>query len=305
MRVRRSFFFVHFSFFIFHLSFLLLSACAAQSPTYPATQPPLPTPTLLGTVNPAAPLNEVEALPSSTPRPAACIFRTDRETEYGVYRFEWENVGITLDTKLGPINVDGPRGLPPGPRQLILVHNAGLPASFGVAINFDVGGSLLYDPANGVGETRDVGGTVLIQSMADPTNDANGLPPYLDIIRVERTFGYYPNSTVRVYLAGVRDAPQIWTYQSVAVSLGGETYTRQSYSDGRIGLTVADSQGRVKDWPGPAAVEGNVVSFALQTGVAESLSASTFTSGGGGDTAGPYPVDAMQAVWDAAKEFCP
>jgi len=110
---------------------------------------------------------------------------------------------------------------------------------------------------------------------------------------------------VRVYLAGVRDAPQIWTYQSVAVFLGGETYTRQSFSDGRIALTVADTQGRVKDWPGPVTVEGNVVSFALQTGVDQAVSASTFTSGGSGDTVRPYPVENMQSVWDAAKQFCP
>ncbi len=297
MRVRRSLSIVS----LFIVSLFILTSCAASSPDTSTTQPPNhPTPTLLGTANPPT------RVPSTaTPRPDSCIFRTDRTTEFGLYRFEWDNATFTLDTKIGLVIIDGPRTLTPGPRQLVLIHNADLPPSFGVAINFDVGGSLIYDPASGVQETRDAGGSVTIQNMTDPVGDANGLPAYLDITRVERTFGYYPNSTVRVYLAGVRDAPQIWTYQSITITVGGETYTRQSYSDGSIVLTVTDSQGRVRDWPGPVTVEGNVVSFALQTGVDQAVSASTFTSGGNGDTVGPYPVENMQSVWDAAKQFCP
>ncbi len=287
---------------ICHLSFaILISASCATSPAAtPTFTTIIPTPTLLGTANPPT-----RVPPTAAPQPGTCIFRTDPTTEIGVYRFQWDNATFALDTKLGPVIIDGPRTLTPGSRQLILLHNADLAPSFGVALNFDAGGSLVYDPASGVQETRDAGGTVIIQNMTDPVGDANGLPAYLDITRVERTFGYYPNSTVRVYLAGVRDAPQIWTYQSVAVFLGGETYTRQSFSDGRIALTVTDTQGRVKDWPGPVTVEINVVAFALQTGVEEAVSASTFTSGGDGDTVGPYPVENMQSVWDAAKQFCP
>gem|GEM_PF-1681175 len=290
---------------IVHCSFLILTSCVPQPPNHLTTQPPnhpttLPTPTLLGTV---APPTRIQ--PSATPQPDSCIFRTDPATEIGVYRFDWDNATFTIETKLGPIIIDGPRTLTPGPRRLILLHNADIPPSFGVAINFDVGGVLIHDLSTGTQETRDAGGTTLIQTLADPVGDANGLPPYLDITRVERNFGYYPNSTVRVFLAGVRDAPQIWTFQSMAVSLDGQTYTRQSFADGRVNLTVADSQGRVKDWPGPVSIERNIVAFSLQTGVDEAVSAATFTSGGDGDTAGPYPKAAMQKVWEAVKEFCP
>ncbi len=49
----------------------------------------------------------------------------------------------------------------------------------------------------------------------------------------------------------------------------------------------------------------NVLSFALQTGVGEAVGAFTATSGGAGDTVGPYPLAAMQAAWDAARKPCP
>jgi hypothetical protein len=52
-------------------------------------------------------------------------------------------------------------------------------------------------------------------------------------------------------------------------------------------------------------VTDNVVIFALQTGVGEAVGAFTATSGGAGDTVGPYPLADMQAAWDAAKKSCP
>jgi len=281
------------------LSLIALIACATATPTdQPAPQ--LPTPTLLGTVTPPT-----LGAPTVTPQPNACFFRTDAHTEIGVYRFDWQNFTFTLETEIGEVIIDGPRTLPPGPRQLILAHNTDLPPSFGLAINFDMGGTLIYDPAVGLQETRDAGGTVLIQNMTDPLGDARGLPDYLDIVRVERSFGYYPTSTVRVYLAGVRKTPQIWTFQNVTVSMGKETFTRQSMADGKINLTVADAQGRVKEWPGPATMDGNVVAFDLQTGVDQAASAATSTSGGEGDVAGPYPLAQMQTLWEAAEKFCP
>jgi hypothetical protein len=236
---------------------------------------------------------------------AACLFRTDAKTEIGLYRFDWQNFTFTIDTKIGPVIIDGPRTLTPGPRQLILIHNLQLPPSFGVGINFEAGGTLIYDPANGAQEIRDAGGSVSSQSTNDPLGDANGLPAYLDIVRVERAFGYYPTSTVRVYLADVRAAPQIWTFQSVMVTLGGDTFTRQSFADGKIVLAAVDSRGRAIDWPGPATIEDNVVTFSLQTGVDQPVGAATATSGGDGDNAGPFPVEAMKTVWEAARKFCP
>lgn len=276
---------------------LLIASCA-PAPTLPYT--PAPTATLLGTVSPPA----TRAPTPTTPR-NTCIFRTEANVEVGVYRFDWQNAAFTLETRIGSLIIDGPRALTPGPRRLILAHDAEMPDSYGLVVNFDTGGTLIVDPALGAQETRDAGGTALTQSLADPRGDANGLPDYLDLIRVERAFGYYPNSVVRLYLAGVRAAPQIWTFQESAVTLAGETYTRRSYADGKIALTRTDSQGRASDWPGPVTVDGNVVSFPLQTGVDQAVSASTATSGGSGDTVGPYPVDGMQELWERAKMLCP
>lgn len=290
-------------FLLFSLLLLTLIACAiTPTPDHTITGPPLnkATPTLLGTVNPPTHL-----APTATLRPSTCFFRTDTQTEIGVYRFDWQNYTFTLNAKIGDVIIDGPRTLTPGPRQLILVHNQELPPAFGLAISFDVGGALIYDPATGVQEIRDAGGSITAYSMTDPLGDAQGLPDYLDIVRIERSFGYYPNNTVGVYLAGVRTTPQIWTFQNIAVSVGKETYTRQSFADGKIKLTVTDSQGRVKEWPGPATMDGNVAAFNLQTGVDQTVSATTSTSGGEGDFAGPYPVDRMQTLWEAAKKFCP
>ncbi len=284
---------------LLHLFLFLLIACTAVPTPAPVTDR-LATPTLLGTVSAVTRLP-----PTLTPQPPTCIFRTGPDTEFGLYRFTWDNATFTLDTKLGPLIVDGPRTLTPGPRQLLLFHNVTSSPAAGFAINFDVGGTLLWDPAHGAQEVRDAGGTAFIQTLTDPTGDANGLPPYLDIIRLERTFGYYPNSIVRVYLAGVRTAPQIWTFQSIGLTLGGSTFTRQSFADGRIAHTQTDGKGPPTNWPGPVTVADNVVSFALQTGVGDAVGAFTATSGGAGDTVGPYPLADMQAAWDAAKKSCP
>lgn len=278
--------------------FSFIGCSTPSTPPTPST--PAATPTLLGTVvKPASPS------PTGSPRPEACIFRPSPTTEIGLYRFNWEDATLTLDTKLGPVIVDGPRTLNPGPRRLILAYNADLTTSLSVVINFDVGGSLIYDLAGSAQEVRDAGGSVLIQNLADPIGDTKGLPAYLDIARIERTFGYYPNSLVRVYLGGVRSGPQIWTFQNVTVSVGGEAYTYQSSFDDKTVLSVTDSRGRTKEWPGPVTVEENSVTFALQTGWSESVSASTSTSGGEVDTAGPFPVKTMQQIWDATLRACP
>jgi hypothetical protein len=267
-------------------------------PAGPST--PAATPTLLGTVaGPAA------ASPSHTPQPGACIFRPSPSTEVGVYRFYWDNAAFTLDAKPGPIIVDGPRSLAPGPRQLILHHDVNAAASLIVVINFDPGGSLIYDLARGAQEVRDAGGTVFVQALADSVGDTRGLPAYLDIVRLERTFGYYPSSLLRVYLGGVRSGPPIWTFQNVAASIGGETFNYRTTFDDQTVLTVIDSQGRTQEWPGPVTVEENVVTFALQTGWREPVSALTSTSGGNADATGPFPVDAMQQTWEAVKQKCP
>ena len=286
------------------ISLISFISCSPATPTLqtasPPAQTPFPTPTLLGTVHPPT-----RASATTTSLPSTCLFRTDTNTEIGLYRFDWQNFTFIIDTKIGPVIIDGPRTLTPGPRQLILIHNMQLPSSFGIIVNFDASGTLVYDPANGAQEIRDAGGSVTNQSLSDPLGDANGLPAYLDIVRVERAFGYYPTSTVRVYLGGVRTASQIWTFQSVLVTLGGEAFTRQSFADGKIVLSAVDSRGRAIDWPGPATVEDNVVTFALQTGVDQPVGAATATSGGDGDTVGPYPIEEMNTIWETARKSCP
>jgi hypothetical protein len=243
--------------------------------------------------------------PSATPQTGACIFRTSPTDEIGVYRFDWQNATITLDTKIGAIIVDGPRDLTPGPRRLILIHNTQLPAQASAVINFDAGGSLIYDPLNGVQEVRDFGGTTVTQTMTDPQGDTKGLPNYMDIVRVERSFGYYPTSVVRVYLAGVHTGNYIWTFHSVSVALAGYTFTQQNFFDNTLKLTETDSQNRVKDWLGPVTVNENVYAFELRVGVDSPVTASTTTSSGGGDVAGPFPAEALKKVWEATKQFCP
>lgn len=285
---------------VLNMLMLLLSACASGARSSTPPDPPPFTPTLLGTANPPT-----HPPATAAHRPAACIFRTSPADEIGVYRFDWQNAALTLDTRIGPLIVDGPRSLAPGWRRLILLQNTRLAGPSSVIVNFDVGGTLVDDPLLGVQEVRDAGGTVVTQTMADPAGDTRGLPDYLDIVRVERAFGYYPNSLARVYLAGIHSGPYIWTFQSVAVSVAGVTYTQQNYYDGRIALIETDGQGRVKPWPGPVTVEANAFAFALQTGIDQGLTAFTSTSSGGGDVAGPYPAEAMQAVWEAARRSCP
>jgi hypothetical protein len=277
-----------------------LAACAGAAPPTPEPAGPAPTPTLLGTADPPKP-----AQAPATPRPSICIFRTGPSDEAGVYRFDWQNATLTLSTKIGPLIVDGPRNLAPGPRQLVLLHNFHFDDPGSVNINFAPGGTLIDDPGRGVQEVRDPGGTLVSQAWTDPVGDAGGLPAYLDIVRVERSFGYYPNSLVRVYLAGIHSGPFIWNFQSVSVIVGGVTFTQQSYYDNRIALSQTDSQGRTSSWAGPVTVGGNVFSFPLEIGVDQPVSASTATSSGGGDVAGPYPQDFMQKYWQAASQKCP
>src|SRR5204862_3067501 len=125
------------------------------------------------------------------------------------------------------------------------LHNTQLPAQAGVTVNFDTGGTLIDDPLNDVQEVRDAGGTVVTQNMADPAGDTKGMPNYLDIVRLERSFGYYPTSVVRVYVAGIHTGQYIWSSQSVWVAVAGHTSTQQNFSEGRIALTDTDTRGLV------------------------------------------------------------
>lgn len=279
------------------LALVVLSGCV----TTPATTEtaPQPTPTLLGTVSPPP-----QPAPTPTEARRQCLFRLGAQDEAGLYRFNWLNFTFSIDTKIGTVIIDAAHTLEEGPRQLILAHNSKLPQPFGLAFNIDVGSTLIYDPAAGAQEVRDAGGTVTSQSLTDARGDANGLPAYLDIIRMERTFGYYPNNTVRVYLADVRTAPQIWTFQAVSVMLGGVTYTRKAFADGRVDHLVTDAKGKVAVWDGPITVEGNVLTFMFQTGVDQPMGGATATSGGAGDVVSLFPASRMQTLWDGAARSC-
>src|SRR3990172_2185510 len=109
-------------FVIFHLSFVIFLISCSASPTLtpiPTVTPP-PTPE-----------------PSPTPPRGLCVFRNEANVEVGVYRFEWNNIGIKINTRIGTLNIDGAKNLKAGLRQLIIIHNKRLPESFGIAINFD------------------------------------------------------------------------------------------------------------------------------------------------------------------------
>ncbi|MBI5053911.1 MAG: hypothetical protein HZB52_11685 [Chloroflexi bacterium] len=249
--------------------------------------------------------------PSSTPEPSAtpprsvCVFRNESNVEVGVYRFEWNNIGIKLNTRIGTLNVDGAKTLKAGWRQLIIVHNKRLPESFGVAINFDVNQTLLFDPTLDAQEVRDAGGTVIAQSVNDVPGHHGGMPAYLDIARVEREFGYYPNSTSRIYLADVQPIPQVWNYQTIGVTLGKESFHRRSYADGRIELLTTISKGTPSAWQGTVKMlEPNVFSFEVQTGWDQAMQAFTGTSSGEGDSV-LYPMKAMKELWEGARKYCP
>jgi len=278
------------SFVIRHLSFVIFLFSCSSPPTLTPTQtvPPPPSPE-----------------PSATPPRSVCIFRNESNIEVGVYRFEWNNIGLKLNTRIGALNIDGAKNLKAGGRQIIIVHNKRLPESFGVAINFDVGQTLLFDPTLDAQEIRDAGGSVIAQSVNDAPGHHGGMPPYLDIVRVEREFGYYPNSTIRIYLADVQPIPQVWNYQTIGVSLGKESFYRRSYADGRIELLTADSKATPSAWQGTVKMlEVNLFSFEVQTGWEQPMQAFTGTGSGEGDSVS-YPMKMMKELWEGAKRFCP
>lgn len=279
----------HFLHFPYLLYFLLIS-CTTPPPTLPPTR----------TVSPSS-----TPAPSPTPPRSVCVFRNESNVEVGVYRFEWNNIGIKLNTRIGTLNVDGAKTLKVGWRQLIIVHNKRLPESFGIAINFDVNQTLLFDPTLDAQEIRDSGGTVIAQSVNDAPGHHGGMPAYLDIARVEREFGYYPNSTIRIYLTDVQPIPQVWNYQTIGVTLGKESYYRRSYADGRIESLAFDSKGTPSAWQGTVKMlEANLFSFEVQAGWDQPMQAFTGTSSGEGDSV-LYPMKTMKEMWDGARKFCP
>jgi hypothetical protein len=290
-------------FFIFIISTLIACDSVPPIPTFTPgpTLEPQPTPTLLGTVRAVTTRNA----PTATPRPDHCVFRTGPADEVGVYRFDWDNATFSLDTKIGQLIVDGPRGLTTGPRQLILTQPDSHPPNLSVIINFDVDGSLLYDVSQSAQEVRDGGGSVQVQTLTDPADDTKGMPTYLDIVRVERSYGYYPNNTVRVYLAGIHSGALIWSFQDVAIQIGSKTYTYRKVFDETIQLLETSATNQSKPWDGTVTVENNVVSFNLQVGIGETFTATTATSSGPVDTAGPFPATNMQDLWNATKQYCP
>ena len=274
--------------FLYLLYFLLISCSAPPTlaPTHTVTPP-------------------TAIAPTATPPRSVCVFRNESNVEVGVYRFEWDNIGIKLNTRIGTLNMDGAKTLKAGWRQVIIVHNKRLPESFGIAINFGVNQTLLFDPTLDAQEIRDAGGTVIAQSLNDAPGHHGGMPAYLDIARVEREFGYYPNSTIRVYLTDVQPIPQVWNYQTIGVALGKENFARRSYADGRIELLTTTSKGTPSAWQGKVKMlEPNLFSFEVQTGWDQPMQAFTGTSSGEGDSV-LYPMKVMKELWSEAKRFCP
>ncbi|MFQ5409798.1 MAG: hypothetical protein ACE5FI_15420 [Anaerolineales bacterium] len=290
------------------LAALVLAACASTETPTPTDAP---TPLPFGTVQ----VQDTTALPTAattpTPRPAVCVFPVvvdegGRIEEATVYRFEWVQgvESLTLETRGGALEITGPITLPAGERELVIVHRAELPDR--IAINEDATPSTSYllEPGAMALEARSPEGVVQWQTLLDPAEDVRGLPPNLDIVRVERQFGEGGNYIMRVSVAEPDDGEYIWTFESVEVLLGDVRYAERTLADGSVISGFYDPQGQFSEWDGTMVVQGNTVTWALDSGGELPFSARSFTSASAGDETAQYPVDLMQRLWEAARAGC-
>ena len=287
---------------------LTLAACAAPAPPQTAAEAPTLTP--FGTVQ-AVNVNaaEVDSSPPATTPPRQCVFPVNLGEELGVhesglYRFTWQGIPQTLQTRGGPLTIAGGPGMALGERQIVIVHSAPLPETLRLNDNFAPRSTLLVELLGLTREIRAAGGRILAQTLSDPLGDVRGLPANLDILTVARLFGAGDDFILRVTLAAPDDGEYIWTFESTEALLGAERYASRVFAEGKILSLVYDAEGEVADWPGTTIIQGPTVTWTFENGGELPFGAQTTTSAAGGDQTEMYPVDMMAEIWAVAQRSC-
>ena len=304
------------SFQVWRLTSLLISITLLNGCESPAALEEVrveyPTPTLFGTVS----KEFTSTVPTSTIvptlRPDMCVFPIDVDgqgisiQEAALYRYDWiqGTSSQVLETRDGPVALEGSVTTPAGERQLVIIHHAPLPESFNIIDGLSPGGTMLYDPGTTTSEIRDSKGRVTRQIVSDPSEDVRGLHPNLDITGVERQFSKEGGFIVRVTLTEPDDGKYIWTFETVELLLGNERFAERTMHTGEIISIHYDPTGNYDEWSGTMVVQANTITWALENGGTSPFGARSSTSAATGDTTSMFPVDLMQRLWHLSHDSC-
>ena len=287
---------------------LIVSACAPTATPEP-TEAPTPLPFGTAFVEDTQ-ITETIAT-TNTARPSVCVFpivmeEDGRTEEAAIYRFDWVQgvESLTLETRGGVVEIRGPITLPAGERELIIVHRGTALETIEISDNASPSTAYLLDPVTQALEARSPEGVVQWQALFDPLEDVRGLPANLDILSVERQYSVGGGYILRVSLAAPDDGVYIWTFESVEVVLGDVRYAQRTTATGDVISGFYDPQGQFSEWDGTMVVQGNTVTWALDSGGDLPFSARSFTSASAGDETSQYPVDLMQQLWETARAGC-
>ncbi len=270
-----------------------------------------PTPTLFGTaiITPAS----SEATPTPLPKkiPDVCVFPVFNEEvgqndEAAIYRFNWVSgeENLEIETRGGPITIQGPVNLTSGTRRLLIVHRYPPPEILSVSSKLKSESNLLYDTNTDAAEIRTKDGSILSQTIYDDAGDIGNLKPALDVISVERQFAEDGGYIVRLTTNAPNDGIYETSFENIELRIGSERYAHRILNNGKTVNLKYDSEGNYIMWDGTLISQGNTITWVLDEGSDVNFSVRTATDIRLADDTSIFPADKMDTLWKASQSAC-
>ena len=270
-----------------------------------------PTPTLFGTAMITPSSSDATPTPSPKKIPDVCVFpvfneETGQNDEAAVYRFNWVSgeENLKIETRGGPITIQGPVNLTSGTRRLIIVHRYPPPETLSVSSKLKPESNLLYDTNTDAAEIRTKDGDILSQTIYDAAGDIGNLKPALDIISVERQFAEDGGYIVRLTTNAPNDGIYETSFENIELIIGSERYAHRILNNGKIVNLKYDAEGNYNMWDGTLISQGNTLTWVLDEESDVNFTVRTATDIRLADNTSMFPTDKMGTLWKASQSAC-
>lgn len=270
-----------------------------------------PTPTLFGTAITTSVPSDATSTPLPKKIPDVCVFPVFNEEigqndEAAVYRFNWVSgeKNLEIETRGGPITIQGPVNLTSGTRRLLIVHRYPPPEILSVSSKLKPESNLLYDTNTDAAEIRTKDGDILSQTIYDDAGDIGNLKPALDIISVERQFAEDGGYIVRLTTNAPNDGIYETSFENIELRIGSERYAHRILNNGKIVNLKYDAEGNYNMWDGTVISQGNTITWVLDEGSDVNFTVRTATDISIADKTSMFPTDKMDTLWKASQSAC-
>ena len=270
-----------------------------------------PTPTLFGTAITTSVPSDATSTPLPKKIPDVCVFPVFNEEigqndEAAVYRFNWVSgeENLKIETRGGPITIQGPVNLTSGTRRLLIVHRYPPPEILSISSKLQPESNIIYDTNTDASEVRTEDGYILSQTLYDTAGDIGSLKPALDIISVERQFAEDGGYIMRLTTSVPNDGIYLTSFENIELIIGSERYAHRILNNGKIVNLKYDSEGNYNVWDGTLISQGNTITWVLAEGADANFTAKTATDISIADKTSLFPTDKMDTLWKASQSAC-